>query len=675
MKTPRYSVAVCMAGVVLLANAVLALRGATAIQPWQSFILYTVAFAALYGFSLGTQANSGKSICGPGPIIIAGIVLRLLFMGYPLSDDVNRYAWEGVIQQQGTNPYVTAPIQMADTFANDPIFGGINHKAVSAIYPPVAMLVFRAVSSLRYSLWTYKWFFFVCDVLVLILLVPLIRHWRRPVHWLALYAWNPLVLLYGVGEGHLDVLYVIFLVAALLAFSHRRMAWAGFLLLGMAVMTKYLCIIFLPFLVTRDNRKHLVFFFVSLLAIIPFLAPGMTEGLSIFSSQMAYNDVIPRLLRHFFSGVSYTVSMIVVFALGYGLIWLFFQEHRYAGMLYAYVWCILCLPSVHVWYLMPLALLLVQAPNRAVLLLMTTAGLGFHVLHRQWYSGVWQESWWIWCSTYIPFALLLVRDWGSFRLPWQCRYPKPESIDILVPVHNEALHIISHMQSLQQAIDRLDSSCLRCRIYVVDGGSTDDTLALITSKAVEKCHSRLGRGTQLATGWAQSNADLVLMLHADSLLQPDALVHLIHVLEQHPGVGWGVLGHGYDASTRALNVIAWLNRIRFAVFGIAFGDQGIFFRRTVLAQSGGMPDIPLMEDVELSLRLAGDPRISLGGGLTVSARHWERGAKGIRALRIIGIVFLYLLCRRLGANIDGLAARLYAYYYDRKEPFLRSQHG
>lgn len=663
----------CVAAL-LAANAALGLGSAAAVHPWRSFFLYAAAFAALYIYCFHPSQNDAKNLHGVLFIIATGILLRLLFLNVPLSDDVNRYAWEGLIQQQGINPYITAPAEMEQAFANESIFAGINHKEVSAIYPPVAMLAFRAVSALRYSLTAYKVFFVGCDMLLLILLVPLIRRWQRPVHWLALYAWNPLVLLYGAGEGHFDVLYLLFMAASFLAFTHRRSAWAGFFLLGMAVLTKYLCIIFLPFLITRKNRRAFPFFFLPFLTFLPFVSPGMSDGLAVFTGEMAYNDVIPRLLRLFFPGQEYLFAMLAVFTFGYALIWFFNQNRRFDGMLYAYLWCILCLPCVHGWYLMPLALLLIRAPNRAAFLLMITSGLAFHVMHRQWFSGEWRESGWIWCATYLPFFLLLIRDWNASGLPWQRRFPPPETIDILIPVHNEAARIIPHLRSLQEALAQIQSMPVDCRILVVDGGSTDGTAELIAKEPVEPLQAPRGRGTQLAAGYEASAADLMVLLPADSLVDPDALRNLLKTLQSKSAIGWGILGHCYDTSIPTLRVVRLLNRIRFHLFGIAFGDQGIFFRREILLRRGGMPVLPLMEDVELSLRLAGIPRISLGQSLVISARRWEHGRAPARALRIIGMVFAYLLCRRLGGDIRRLSFWLYSVYYQTKNHTKGSIH-
>jgi GT2 family glycosyltransferase len=71
-------------------------------------------------------------------------------------------------------------------------------------------------------------------------------------------------------------------------------------------------------------------------------------------------------------------------------------------------------------------------------------------------------------------------------------------------------------------------------------------------------------------------------------------------------------------------IAALMNR-RSRLTGIATGDQAIFVRRAVFEALGGYPDIPLMEDVELSARLRRRGRIAcLRARVTTSSRKWER---------------------------------------------------
>jgi glycosyltransferase involved in cell wall biosynthesis len=731
-------------------TAIIALGDPVSFYPLRSFVLYAVGFIALYllVFKLNSHDNESKSpnkttvpsstsSCNISDstccltqqaysitnlsdtllfIVITGIILRALFFAYPLSDDVNRYAWEGMIQGQGVNPYITAPAKLNDEFNNDPIFAGINHKAVSTAYPPVAMLTFKVISTISYSLTAYKLFFIICDSLVLLLLAILIKQWKIPEKRLALYAWNPLILLYGAGEGHFDVLHILFIVAALLLFnlSNKRTVkdnkfrlptaneclitysinnglflGLAFFMLGTAVMTKFLAIIILPFIITRRNLKWLPCFFIPFLTVIPFWSPDMASGLMTFSGEMSYNDVIPKLLRYFLTGTLYKLSMIIVFALGLGAIWLMIQQKRLTGIFYAFLWCIFCLPCVHVWYLMPLAIFILAVPNRAVFLLFITCGTGFWVLNHQLVTGEWREFIWIWLATYVPVVILLLYDWNNIKLPWVNASPAPSTVDIIIPVYNEAERITEHLASVEQAIQYASATGIQFQLTIIDGGSTDKTLEqaanvlkIISERRMSNIeHStsnnkikganwyqiidsaKKGRGSQLAAGFAKTNGDMVIMLHADSIMHQDALLKFVNKVTQNPTAGWGILGHNYDKKSLKMNKVRLMNRFRFNVMGIAFGDQGIWVRRNIMERQDGIPAIPLMEDIEISLRLSGVPRLSMGESLTISTRRWDNRTLFTYSFQVVYFVVWYIFSRRLNFNIGNISEKLYIKYY------------
>lgn len=733
----RFKTLICLA-LIFGTTTIIALGEPVSFYPVRSFALYATALIALYIFvfklngskdfrppQLGMNLNSVEPITavqlkGLSPsttnasstvnklsnslifIVITGMILRTLCFAYPLSDDVNRYAWEGMIQTQGVNPYITAPAKLGVEFRHDPIFAGINHKDVSTAYPPVAMLIFRAISSVSYSLIAYKLFFIICDSLVLILLALLIKQWKIPERNLALYAWNPLVILCGAGEGHLDVLHILFIVTALLLFaiSSKKSAQAvnskttaptrlcnnkfrfptaneclitycsniglfsalAFFMLGVAVMTKLLSIIILPFIITRRNVKWLPCFFVPFLTILLFWSPDMASGLMTFSGEMSYNDVIPKLLRYFLTGTAYKLAMLTIFASGMGLIWLMTQYNRLTGIFYTFLWCLFCLPCVHIWYLMPLALFIIAVPHRATFLLFITCGTGFWVLNYQLITGQWREFLWIWLATYLPVLLLIIKDHNANRLPWLERFAHPTSLDIIVPTYNEGKNIDNHLQSLQGAVTQLPASCT-CQIIVVDGESTDDTRERVAHYNCQLRSSRRGRGNQIAAGLKAAYGDLTLILHADSTVDDQALKCLLDALIRKPTIGWGVLGHHYSADNNRMTLIRCLNSLRFSLFAIAFGDQGMFFRRQLLERQGGIPAMPLMEDIELSLRLSLFPRLRIGDLLTLSTRRWQRQSSVKHTFHVVFIVFIFLLTRRLGFD---LSQRLYNIYYEKR---------
>jgi hypothetical protein len=136
--------------------------------------------------------------------------------------------------------------------------------------------------------------------------------------------------------------------------------------------------------------------------------------------------------------------------------------------------------------------------------------------------------------------------------------------------------------------------------------------------------SRRGRGGQIAAAVAQLSEEIALVAHADMLLPSRACEVVRQSLAKLPPCPGGCLGHRFDRSSPALRMIEWWDQRR-ARRGISYGDQAQFFRRALLQSAGGFPDQPIMEDVELSLRLRslGEP-IYLDMPVTVSARRFER---------------------------------------------------
>ena len=243
------------------------------------------------------------------------------------------------------------------------------------------------------------------------------------------------------------------------------------------------------------------------------------------------------------------------------------------------------------------------------------------------------------------------------RLP---RYPEPvKSVSVVIPVRNEGSFIATCVRAA-----RHDSAV--AEILVVDGGSDDDTVARATSAGARVIvHSRPveaggGRGGQIHAGVEAATGDIVAIVHADTRLVAGALDRMVVDLNREPGVIGGALGCTFDGDGWRLRLLDLANHFRAAVLGIAFGDQVQFFRRLPVVEQDIYPNLPLMEDVELSLRLRALGCVSYGrGGARVSPRSWQSGA-GRRAMLIITLVGRYLWLRRWG-RADAL--QMYRQYY------------
>lgn len=548
----------------------------------------------------------------------------------------------------------------------------VNHKQMTALYPPIALLVFGVLMKISYSVAAFKVLFFVCEIISIIFIVKLLIKYEKPVQWSLLYVMSPLILLYGVGECHMDILQNVFLLSGvyLLQFAClKRWVAMGFLLLGCAVLTKYLAVIVVPFLVSRKNINLLFFFLIPFLSFLYFWEPGMWSSLETFSGQMHFNDAIPKVIRGIFvdGGVAYQLFMIGIYVLGYLLIFLFYQDVPLKGILLSWVWLLLCLPVFHPWYLVSILSLACFYPMRSIMFLSMIMGLYFFVLEFQFnHSGEWIEFWWLPVFTYFGFISVILIEKLFFNPISADEFLAIKQLDIVIPVFNESKKVPALLDNLFVEADKLKHQKIKVNVLVVDGGSTDETIIKLKKYPVRILISeQRGRGNQLALGYEKSTSDLVLFLHADSILKSDALTKMVAAFQKNPSLAWGVLGHVYDEKKIKLKFIEILNYFRFNYLGIAFGDQGMFFRREVLAKINA-PKIPLMEDVEISLRLFRYPnRINLNGLLIGSARRWVNRNFFNSFFQVIYLCLKYIVCRSLGVNVQQLSEKMYKSYYSK----------
>lgn len=186
-------------------------------------------------------------------------------------------------------------------------------------------------------------------------------------------------------------------------------------------------------------------------------------------------------------------------------------------------------------------------------------------------------------------------------------------------------------------------------IIVVDGGSCDETRALVESVAalagqsvsIRLLSSPASRAKQLNVGAAASTGDVLLFLHADSRLPANAR-HLVEKAMRDPAVVGGRFDVGFDRPSFWGRVISSFMNLRSRLSCISTGDQAIFVRREVFEGLGGFPDIPIMEDIEFSTRLKRTGNIAaLREHVTTSFRRWERQGALRTVLLMWCLRFLY----------------------------------
>jgi len=222
-------------------------------------------------------------------ILLIGLIMRgAMFFSLPvLEDDSYRYLWDGAVTANGLDPYAHAPAEAAantgplappsapisgdlarlqEIAADNPVpHSRINYPYVSTIYPPLAQAAFAVAYLIDpFGMTGWRAVLLAADLITMGLLLLLLRAHRRDVVWSSVYWWNPIVILHGFGAGHMDLLLLPFLLAALLLATRKQIQWASVALAGAAAVKLWPVLLF-PLIVRPLLRRPLALILSSVL--------------------------------------------------------------------------------------------------------------------------------------------------------------------------------------------------------------------------------------------------------------------------------------------------------------------------------------------------------------------------------------------------------------------------
>ena len=589
------------------------------------------------------------------------IVSRLMMAGFPVSDDVNRYLWEGKLLLAGESPYAMTADDPTWSEYRDQYWEGMNHKDKNTAYPPLSLAFFSLLNLIAYHPWIYKLFFGLADLATLGVIVAILTHRRLPVRTALIYALSPITVLAFAGEAHFDSLFVFLTLCSLLFWEREKTSWA-WVLLGLSIQIKLMSVILVPLLFWQRKSAKCLWILVPL--ILPSLLflddmGNLLSGILHFGGTMSHNGSLNHLFIDFLgsresaSKLSMLILMIVVAVTSLK------SRDTLKGSFIIFGALILLSPTIHYWYLAWVLPFVAFFPHLAWLVLFTLSAFYFIA----WVKFGNGEDWYQpigylrlqWIPFYVLWTPLFFR---GLRKLWRSSEPEtPESVSVVIPTLNEAANLSECLKSIRSSDESVTE------IVVVDGGSSDDTAEVVHSSGATLLTSERGRGYQIAKGVDTCSGDVILVLHADAQLSSHTVSDILEVLKKNPEVSGGAVGQRFVAKKPkpVLVLIEALNDLRAQWQGNSFGDQGQFFRRSSIEAAGGYPNIPLMEDVELTAKLGkqGD-LLLLNCDLRCSARRWEREQDLSRILQVLSLVVRYRIARLLGKDPS---KKLFEEYY------------
>lgn len=339
----RYAAAVCAAGAVLLGTCIaLALLSARfdygspmETRPLRALVALLMAAGLIYLGAVAALTRLHGRALWLGLVVAFGLAMRVpLFFSQPIQeDDFYRYLWDGGVAAHAVNPYGIVP---ADVHSAQPSGDGsqlqrladqsgrvvqrINHPELATVYPPTAQAAFALAHVLRpWNLTAWRLVLFAFDAATLALLIVLLRSLDRPLHFAAIYWWNPVLLKEAYNSAHMDLVALPFVLAALWFALRSRPARAA-ATWALAVGTKLWPVLLAPLLLRalpaqRPARRAVALgtgLAVLLVVMTPLLAAvplGAQSGFAAYCDRWEMNDALFMILHRAAGDVSDAIGL------------------------------------------------------------------------------------------------------------------------------------------------------------------------------------------------------------------------------------------------------------------------------------------------------------------------------------------------------------------------------
>jgi alpha-1,6-mannosyltransferase len=348
-------------------------------------------------------------------VVVIGLILAAVwhieFLRLPagIDDDIHRYVWDGRVQRLGYNPYIVVPSDPALSGLHTPETRTLNNPDLPSPYPAGAQLFFRGVTAIHESIFALKVAFVLCDLVIVLVLLDILRRSGQGAHWVLAYAWNPLLATEVAGSGHIDIVGVLLLLVSFAALERRWRAVAA-LAFGLAAAVKLLPIVLLPLYWRRVRMRDAALAAVVVgLLYVPFLNHGRIPigSLGTYVQSFRFNDPVFATLERVASpqlvvGLAVLVGFLTAICLrklSKAPAW---SPDSFAWPMAA---SLLCAPVVYPWYLLWLLPFLRSASTLPIIIWTVSIIPTYYVWHLRTLGRPWLVPGWIMLLEYGSVAV------------------------------------------------------------------------------------------------------------------------------------------------------------------------------------------------------------------------------------------------------------------------------
>ncbi|MFN0201553.1 MAG: hypothetical protein ACKVTZ_08530 [Bacteroidia bacterium] len=284
------------------------------ITPRTDFTTYLAFMLLSFGLyhALFVRLKEEQIILG----IIAGFIFRICFLFFlpQLSDDYFRFLWDGKLVANGINPFLYLPSELKIGHENigltQALFERLNSPQYYSVYPPVCQAVFGLAAALfpnnlLAEIVCMKAFILLAEAGSLFFLYKLLQQNHFPLKNVLHYALNPLAIVELTGNLHFEAFMIVGILGALY-FLQSQQPYKGGLFFAIAVCSKLLPLMILPFFIRKMGMKQGILWtgFVLLLCLLAFapfyhaqMLPHFLQSTRLYFQSFEFNASIYYLAR------------------------------------------------------------------------------------------------------------------------------------------------------------------------------------------------------------------------------------------------------------------------------------------------------------------------------------------------------------------------------------------
>ncbi len=369
-------------------------------------------------------------------LVYFAIVCRAVFIfSIPvLSDDYFRFLWDGQLTNMGINPFLALPaelIQQQDPGNSDMmpfLFAHMNSPNYFSVYPTVMQGCFSVATwlfphSVKSPIIILHFIILLAELGSIYFGLKILKILKLPAKNILWYALNPLIIIELTGNLHFEALMIFFCAASFYFFMKNKMVAAG-IFLSLAIATKLLPLVFIPFYLKyvegKSQRLFLASIFISCaILFIPFLNPAFInhflQSIGLYFYSFEFNGSIYKVLKWmgylltgknimaFSAALLPLVTLIIIYKI-YRLRNKNFNKLFFQSLLFSLTTYFALSPIIHPWYITSLVFINVFLNYKFIYLWSASILLSYFAYRQIPYA----ESTLISMLQYVPVIILMI---------------------------------------------------------------------------------------------------------------------------------------------------------------------------------------------------------------------------------------------------------------------------